>query len=83
MKSCPKHGTKYLETTEDGITICMAPIPRDKYGLRNCYYEIPNKPGPKPAVNCITPGCNNKPVYGRLCKQCRRKKQRERYKKRK
>lgn len=82
MSSCPKHGTKYIEKTDDGHLICMAPIPKDKFGLRNCYYEIKNKRGPKPADVCSK--CKErKPEYGTLCKICRRENQREAYHKQK
>jgi len=78
MNSCPKHGTKYLEETEDGSIICMAPIPLDKFGLRNCYFEVKKKPGPKPAEVCSK--CKTrKPVYGTLCKICRRENQKKSY----
>ena len=82
MNSCPRHGTKYIQTTEDGHLICMAPIPMDKFGLRNCYYEVKKKPGPKPAEVCSECG-SRKPIYGTLCKICRRKKQREAYQQKK
>ena len=78
MRSCPRHGTKWIEKTEEGHLICMAPIPKDKYGLRNCYYEIPNKPGPKPVEVCSK--CNmRKPEYGTVCGECRREYKREAY----
>lgn len=82
MKGCPIHGTKFL-VKEDDYIYCNAPIPKDAFGLKNCFYHVNQKPGREKAKVCSE--CKKRKPYkiGTLCKVCRNKKQKEYYKRRK